>query len=77
MEYDINNFVNEIADYQYSIDSTFWIITSSKAKYAYIRHLQKEYKFIASVSIDKVWFKKISKPNIYIYIYIPKYSTSS
>ena len=68
----MNNFVKKLADYQYSLDSTFWIITSSKAKYTYFGHLQEEYEMMASVSINKVsehthtLYNKI----IYIYIYI-------
>ena len=51
----MNNFVNEIADCQYSLDSTFWIIVSSEAKYAHVGHLQEEYELMDSVSINKEW----------------------
>ena len=50
----MKNFVNEIADCQYCLDSTFLIITLSKEKYAYLGHLQEEYETMASISINKV-----------------------
>ena len=51
----MKNFVNEIADYQYALGSTFWIIICPKTKYAYFGHLQEEYEMMASVSINEVW----------------------
>ena len=60
----MNNSVNEIAGYQYSIHSIFWILILSKKKHAYFGHLQDEYEMMASISINKVWVQKISKPKV-------------
>ena len=49
----MHNFVNEIADCQYSQDSIFWIIIASKAKYAYFGHFEADYEMINGFGFDK------------------------
>ena len=50
----MNNFVSKIVDSQYSEDSTFCIIISSKTKYAYFSYLQEEYEMMVLILINKV-----------------------
>ena len=48
MGYDIDDFVNQIADCSYSRGSTFWSIPSYKANNAYFGHAQADFEMMAS-----------------------------
>ena len=50
----MDNFVNGIADCQYSLNLFFWVITSSMEKYACFGYAQEEFEMMASISINKV-----------------------
>ena len=73
----MKNFVNEIADCQYSFDSTFSIIISSKERYAYFGHSQEEYemmdKYGISLKIRKPNIHKIYITRLYLYMHISIY----